>query len=264
MSGLITRMRAATAAAIVTMLAAGAWSLMQSPAVASTASIGINIPSAGTAFTASPSGTLINVSRLAPGVSANGVMGVRNGSSNPAALSVQFVDVHSSENGCVHPELAMPGGCDPDGPGQLPDALTFSLGTSSSRDGAYNTVWTGSAAELQSGVRVGDDLTAHGTEWVRLTLGLPGSVGNEVQSDTYGFNVLVTLSDPVAAGVAGSSFGIAGVSTVRGVESLGVGPSSAGGLALTGVPMMLLIGAGLLLVLCGALVAMGFRERRQQ
>jgi hypothetical protein len=228
------------------------------PAAASPS--GIELDVGGSGFTASPTATLIQVTRMAPGSSASGVMGVRNTSGDNTAVSVQFVDVDSSEHGCTHPERAM--GCDPHGAGQLGDALLFTIEVASSKGGPYSTGWTGDAAALQHGISVGAGLAARSTEWLRLTVALPTSVGNEVQSDTFGFNLRVALSGPGAA-VAGASYGIAGVSTVRGVHGLGVGPQSAGGLAFTGLPMLLMIGAGVLLVVCGALVAMAFRERRQ-
>lgn len=240
------------------LLAVGMWALGQWPAAASPA--GIEVDVAGTGFTASPSANLIDVSRLVPGASASGVLGVRNTTSNPVSVTLQFVDVHASENGCTHPERAAADGCHASGPGQLRDALRFTISLGSGRSGPYSATWTGTVAALQRGVGLGGELPADGTQWVRLTAGLPGSTGNEVQSDTFGFDLRVALSGAGAA-TASSGFGVAGVSTVHGM-SLGSGASASGGLSFTGIPTLFMVGAGMLFIVCGALIAMVFRDRR--
>lgn len=216
------------------------------------AGIEINLPAHGTGFTRDPSGSLLDVSRMIPGDSASGVMGVRNGSGDPADLTISSDNVESDENGCEHAELREPGGCSP-GKGQLGEKLLFTLGVATSQTGPYTTAWTGNAAELANGVQVGPKIGGGNALWVRMAAALPVSVGNEVQSDTYGFDLRITLESP--AGTAALAVG--------GLSASAAGPGSGGtGLAFTGTAVAMIGGAGLLLIVAGVLLMLGVRVSR--
>lgn len=252
--------RRAIAFAVVSVCALFAWFSAVPAASADTGpGVAINLPAHGATFSQHPTGSLINELRLYPGSSTSGVMGVRNDSSDTASVTLTSNNIVSSENGCVHPELAAPGGCHP-GPGQLGDALRFTVATSPSQHGTYVTTWTGSAAGLASGVPISGDLAAHGTVWVSLTASLPWAAGNEVQTDTYGFDLRVDVQGP---GGAAAGLGVAGLSVHAGG---GGGHSGSGfdGLALTGVAIGVLGAAGLLFFLAGVLIWLGARDRRIQ
>jgi len=238
-------------------LGATLWFGAVAPASADTGSgLKIDLPASGGGFTTNPTGHLIDELRLAPGLSTSGIMGVLNSSTAAAAMTVSMNDVVSSENGCTHPELAEPGGCSA-GPGQLAGELVFDIAVSDSQSGTYTSAWTGSAAQLESGVRVTDGIAAGSAEWVRLSVALPTTAGNEVQSDTFGFGLRVTLESNGSS----TSAGVGGVTAARGGGDAALGSSAAGGLAFTGVPAMLMIAAGLLLVVSGVLLIVGIRTR---
>jgi hypothetical protein len=241
-------------ASIVAMLC---W--VAAPASAASGGVEIALPAHQFGFSINPSGSLIDAPRIAPGFSSDGVMGVRNGSDAAADLSIAMVGVTSDENGCTHPEAAQ--GCAP-GKGQLGAELVFALAVSGAQSATFDPVWTGSAADLQHGVHVANDIGSGAVRWVRLTVSLPMSSGNETQSDTFGFGLRVTLDGPGAS----ASAGVAGVSTSRdGLGGHGGHEAASAGvdaLALTGVPGAMLVGAGLLLLVSGALLVIGFRSRR--
>lgn len=218
----------------------------------------IDLPASGGGFTASPTGQLIDELKLAPGFSTSGIMGVLNSSTAAAAMTVSMNNVVSSENGCTHPELAEPGGCSA-GPGQLAGELVFAIAVSDSQGGTYTAAWTGSAAQLQSGVHVTDGIAAGSAEWVRLSVDLPMAAGNEVQSDTFGFGLRVTLESNGSS----TSAGVGGVTAARGGGTAALSSGSSG-LAFTGVPAVLMSAAGLLLVLSGVLLIVGVRTAREE
>jgi hypothetical protein len=246
------------------------WVLVPGGAASAAApTVWINLPAQGAGFTTTPSTPLLDMTRLAPGLTTTGDMGVRNGSTGTVDLALQFVNVTSDENGCTHAELAMPGGCSA-GPGQLADKLVFSVDVADSQNGTYVPQWTGSAAGLEGGVQVATGITSGTEKWLRLSAGLPMSVGNEVQSDTFGFDLKVVLSGPgggLGVDAASDSQGSAVVSGGGLSGGYGVGALSASrgsGLSSTGVPTALLLSAGLLLILSGALLVSGVRQSRRR
>lgn len=200
----------------------------------------IDLPAHGRGFTANPASGVLEVRHLVPGGSATGIMGARNGSGAAATITVRADHVVSDENGCTHAERAEPARCSA-GAGQLAGCLVFHVSVSSTRYGAYTQQWTGPGTELARPVLVTRRLAREGTVWMRITVSLPESVGNEVQSDTFGFGLLVTLQ----GGGAPVSTGVDGVSTASSGHS---------GLAVTGIGLTLFAGAGLLLIAIGLLM----------
>jgi hypothetical protein len=247
-------MRRAMGVALVAAIGVTVWAASGDAAAASAShGVEVSLPAHDTGFTAHPTASLLDVTRMAPGASAHGIMGVRNKTGGVAALTLSVDDVVSSENGCAPAELVFSAGCSADGPGQLRDELVFRLDTAARQHGRYVPRWTGSAADLGHAVDVSSRLAASGTEWVRLSVTLPESAGNQVESDTFGFNLLVVLQ--------GGS-GTAGVSVPgSGTEGAQSGP---GGLSDTGVTIRLLVLIAESLATAGLWLSVVGRRRRDQ
>ncbi len=212
----------------------------------------------GAGFTVSPHGALIDTDRLAPGRAAAGTMGIRNGSSDPADLSLQVTDVTDRENGCTAAEKLVDRTCGV-GVGEIGRDLIFGLATSNTRTGTYWPSWSGTAAQLKRGVLVTQAIAPGTAQWVRMTVALPMSSGNVTQTDTFGFAVRVMLQ---------TSFGVEGIQVGGGAvspDSHSVMTQGYLGLPFTGVQGVLLTGIGAFLVACGLLfVVLGSVRRRSK
>lgn len=204
----------------------------------------ISLP--GKSFTARPSGSLFQVGGLAPGTSTSALLGVRSGFGGDTTLRLRLLDVHNDDNGCTAAEARIDHSCGVGG-GDLGTAVVFTLATSKSRSGTFATAWTGTVAQLQQGVATDVVLRAHAQRWLRVTAALPAAVGNEVQSDTFGFRLRVELE--AASGVAGVSVG---PRTSHGASGHGVDS-----LAYTGASVALLTLGGALLLVAGLLIWRG-------
>jgi hypothetical protein len=254
---------------------------------------GIEISIGGAPFTSTPSTSLMTLSNVAPGTTEARVMGVRNTTSVPGSISMKFIGVTSSENGCTAAESAMPGGCDPGGNGQLAQNLTFMVARGTAQGGPFTPVWVGPATDAGTvTVPIDPDLAGGGgTDWVQITAALPVWTGNEVQSDTFGFGLAVVITSiptplavpPTAPSTTSSSVSapsgsnsVGGVSASRtdadGDSTATVPPPSQGAngqstghhsLASTGIDVALLTMIGLLLIFSGALLALKARSARQ-
>ena len=177
-------------------------------------------------------------------------MGVRNGSGAATTLTITADHVVSDENGCTNAERLEPGGCRA-GPGQLAKRLVFHVAVAATEHGRYTPRWSGTGAQLSGSTLVVDRLARAGTVWVTVAVSLPRSVGNEVQSDTFGFGLLVTLEG-------------GGVSASAGVDGVSASTSGHGGLAVTGTGLGLIVTGGLLLLATGYLVLDSARPRRRR
>lgn len=275
----------AVAALIAGVLLAGAtcFGIAATPAAAAPAGLELDVNGSG--FTAAPTTPLLGVSGLVPGSVASGVLGIRNDTADPGSVTIRIVSPASSENGCTPAELALDPGCDPTGAGQLPDHLLFGLAASPDGGKTYDPpLWTGTVAQLESGVEAIASLGGGGVEWLQVSAALPIATGNETQSDTFAFGLAVTLAGAGGGGPiippsglptvpTGSGAGVGGVSTGRSAPPTtstvtvppghGVGGQSSGeGLASTGIPVLALITAGVLLLASGGLLAVTVRLRR--
>ena len=200
----------------------------------------------GAGFTIHPQGTLIDTTRLAPGRTATGTMGVRNGSADPADLRLKIIDVTDLDNSCTRAESVVDPACG-SGVGQIGSELVFTVALADSHAGRFAETWSGTATQLERGIAVTQGIAAHAARWVRLSVALPMSSGNETETDTFGFAVRVMLQ--TSFGVEGIQIGGGGVST----DSQGVTTQGFLGLPFTGVQAVVLIGAGAFLVACGLL-----------
>jgi hypothetical protein len=274
-------------------LCAGLFAFVAVPPAAAVGGVEVSI--GGDPFTAAPSKSLMTLDDLAPGSLESAVMGIRNTTSATGSITFKFVDATSSENGCTPAELALDPSCDPNGPGQLPTALTFEIARSASQAGPFAPVWIGTVGTLEGpGVTVDKSLAAYnpangdGTEWMQLTVSLPLWAGNELQSDTFSFGASVELTTVVApliippptsssassssvpptSSSAGGGGAVGGVSTSAsppGGGSQGISGQSTGqhSLASTGLDIALLTMIGITLIFCGALFLLRFRTSRQ-
>lgn len=277
------RLLRGAAIAVAAALCGGTLSLaVIEPAYASPGGVELEINGTdpgNAAFTASPSSPMLNVSGLVPGSTTSGVAGVWNTTSDPASITLQMIDPIS-----ISPPA-----------GKLADELVFSIAVSSNgTTDPYSTVWSGSAADLQSGVEAIAALPGNGKEWLRLSALLPLASGNETQGNSYTFGLAVVLTGPDQGGpiiplassappsttsssatVPSGSDSVGGVSTSRSAPSggstatipppsSGVGGQSSGhSLASTGVDVTLLTLIGVLLILSGFLLLQRRRGARE-
>lgn len=234
--------------------------LLAAPTAAGAAVNGLELDVNGTGFTAMPTTSLLNASNLLPGSAVSGTVGVRNQTTGAGSITVKFTDVTSSENGCTPSESAMPGGCDPTGPGQLGEELVFSLARASGASGSYTGIWSGSASQLVAGVPVDSSLSGGGSTWLRLTAELPRAAGNSTQSDVYTFGLAVVFTASIP------SSEIKGIAITHGPNgSIAVVPPpllTFSGLGFTGVSAGLLVAIALLLLASGALLVLRARDVR--
>jgi hypothetical protein len=196
----------------------------------------------GGPFTSAPAGPLLDVDSLVPGGSTSQVLGVRSASTGAGELELRFLAVHDDDNGCTSPEAVVDTSCGTGG-GELGTALRFALAVADAPDGTYVRTWSGTAAQLERGIDAHTVVTRGADRWVRLSATLPGSTGDEVQSDTFGFRLRVELA-------ASQAF-----------EAVTIGPAGSGGstsgggpLALTGTAGVLLLAGAVLLLLAGGMV----------
>jgi hypothetical protein len=265
---------------------------------AANAAPGVELSINGAAFTTSPGAPLLTLNNLAPGQSSTGTIGVRNGYGDGGDLALQTVDVHNLENGCNHPELLAgdttcgnPG----DGDGELGDAFTLTVQFGDSIAGPWGApVFTGTVNALKAVAHLGVTVPGGADRYLLVTATLPAPTGNQVQTDSISFDLRVNLSTNAGGGggvvpggggtpggggnnpggntpggdTTGGNTGGAGVGGVAvgpgNGGSGGHGPSSSGtgGLAITGVPVLMWGAAGVLLLCCGLLLVSFARDRR--
>jgi hypothetical protein len=212
----------------------------------------VELSVAGAAFSGEPNGPLMDTHALAPGVSISADLGVRSGFDGATAVSLQLVGVRNDDNGCTRPETRVDTTCGR-GQGDLEQALTMTVAAADARAGDYQQVWSGSAEQLAHITTIGLSVPKRADRWLRITATVPATVGNIVQSDTFGFGLRVTL-----AGSGGSSSsGVAGAHTSR-------TPSGHGtqGLAATGFELVLFLIGAALLIASGTALLGGTRRRR--
>lgn len=198
----------------------------------------------GGGFTSDPRGTVLDTSRLAPGLTSSGTFGVRSGFAGTSDLQLKFVGV-SAHNGCapIHDAGQF---CD-QGSGDLENELVFDVAVGDARRGPYASTWSGHAADLEHGVVLHGSVQSTQPRWVRLSATLPASAGNETQNDRFAFALQVTLA---------SSAGTDAITVTKDPSTI-----ERIGLAATGASVALLSIAALLLVACGILALVAGRSR---
>ncbi len=238
--------------------------------------VSISIVGGDQGFTTHPAGALVDTKGLVPGRSVSGTMGVRSDFAESSELRIQLVEVADDDNGCAPAEAAVDRTCGRD-QGELGAALVCTLDVATSEDGTYRPTWTGSATQLAQGVPAAEGIAAGETRWVRLTVNLPFSSGNETQTDTYGFGVQVIVQTTSgtggveigggngSAGGPGGGAGNGSAGSARGGSGNGVAGASGNqtGLAFTGTQIVLLISTGALLIAGGLVLVAGARIRRR-
>jgi hypothetical protein len=247
-------LRRVTALAAASLLAVAAFSASVPAAAADSHRLLVDI-SDGHGFTAHPHGPLLDMNRLAPGLSTGATMGVRNASKERARLTLSVDDVVDDDNGCNRPEGRVDRGCGA-GEGELGDQLVIDVASSTSKHGRFAPVWRGLLAQMTKGVRAGGRMSPSGTRWLRITATLPSGSGNETQTDRVGFDLRVTLSmatDAETVDVQGTKVGhhSSGPGAVLG---------GLGNLAPTGALLLLPLLVGLFLVAGGLALRPASRE----
>jgi LPXTG-motif cell wall-anchored protein len=210
----------------------------------------VDLPGDDIGFTASPRGALLDFDRLSPGGSTQGTFAVRNDAPNSGKLSIALRDVHDDDNGCRPSEALVDHGCG-DGQGELGSQTVLTVAASDNVGGPFRAVWTGSPRSLAQTRATVRTLPASATTWLRLTIALPASSGDETQTDELHFGVVLTLT---------GEFGR--VSTVIEQPPAGLGGLPFGRLPVTGAPLVAIMVLGGGLIVAGGGVLGPFRRRR--
>jgi hypothetical protein len=189
--------------------------------------------------------------RLMPGSEADPEFLVRNDSGTTTSLRVQVTGVAEDDNGCVRPEVQESDVTCGEGGGELGGWLELRILRAD--DAGEHELWSGSLDQLEAGADLLDDVTAGDSPRIRVQIALPRAATND------------TMSDRVRFGLRWTYTGVAGQTTVLGVEQSSGAATGAhpGVLAATGTAVsaaMLAIVAALLLS-GGVLTAGGRRPR---
>lgn len=197
---------------------------------------------------------LFSLGQIIPGWQQVRTFEVRNDGTSPTEVALESTDVTERENGCIHGEAQVDQTCG-SGQGELGHALQFSVSVGS----ATTPSWTGTLYDLETPVVLSPALPTSGTETVHISADLPFTTGDEVETDTVGFDFRIDAEqDPTQ--VLGETVhrGNSGTVVMSGAE-----PQSPGQLAMTGIDLLAEIAAGLCLLSAGfALVVFGRSRRR--
>jgi hypothetical protein len=212
----------------------------------------------------------LDVDDLAPGSVRTRDLVVWNRTDRPADLRLLVTDLVDDENGCIRPELRVPGEeCDVDG-GELSSWLTLDLVAPDVGASGQRTL-----ADLAADPAGLTPMTVGAGEQLPLTLrlGFLEESGNDTMTDQVGFDLRLDAAMAAAPPeVLGEEERLGG-STLAGprIAAAGIGFGDSGGLGravalpLTGatLPLWVVLLDLLVLVAGGALVVLGRRARRR-
>jgi hypothetical protein len=209
--------------------------------------------------------TPLSVDQLVPGDTVVQRFQVHLTSGHSGIPAVGFQTIRDLERGCAHPEIAAGdttcGSGDDQGElsAELLAGVTWQPATADGCDATAATNPTASLRSLQDQVLAGDQaVTSQGPDTcVTLTLSLPASADNLVQSDATSFDLRVGVSD-APAGTDGFTGGGGSL------HAPGAGPEALGGgtLPMTGLPLQALALLAAVLVQLGLLALRLGRPRR--
>jgi hypothetical protein len=244
--------RAALALSGALALTLPAVSAGAAPSTASTGQVSVNT---GSGWTHDPTTPLFDFTHIVPGWTGTATLGVRNDSTGTTSLSLKATNVVDNENGCNHPESAVDTTCTGDDTGELSREVTFAL-FDDHGSGTYDATpsWTGSIRDLEQPGALGT-IAAGATRRVRIVADLPRAAGNDTQSDTVSFDLLVRLDGTATVAVEGTK-------TVKS-SGPGIVQSAIDKLPFTGTPAERLVALALSLLLAGAALTMGARHWRR-
>jgi hypothetical protein len=208
----------------------------------------------GGSFDTHPAGPLLDTSGLAPGVRVTNTLGVRSRFDVATKVSLQLVNVRDDDNGCVPPEARVDSTCGT-GNGDLGRVLIVSVDEATAQHGTYHQVWQGNALRLINTIGLPVQVPGGADRWLRFSAAVPSTVGNVVESDTFGFGLHIVLA----------GHGQHGGSGVGGKHTGGHHHGSSGGhggLAATGFELVLFVVGGLLLIAAGAVLWSAGRQER--
>lgn len=212
---------------------------------------GVMVSVNGAPFTASSSRPLFDTAQLAPGMTAEATLGVRNGLHEPARLRLRVHDLRDDDNGCAGPERRVDTTCGP-GAGELGGALQVRVLVT--RGDTTGVAWHGTLRDLVRGIDTGVVVRADGQGRIRMTARVPSAAGAAVESDTVGFGLRVVLQ-----GAAGSARAEVGDESAQRPDD----SASGSPLAITGLPAALLALAAVLLIGSGVVASVAARRRAQ-
>jgi hypothetical protein len=149
-------------------------------------------------------GPLVDLSRLAPGMTRQSRFSASNTSGDDAALALRVVDLREDDNGCNRAETRHGDNSCGQGGGELGRDLTVAvvpLGVDGSPSG--EAVFSGSVRNLVTWTVAAQRLAAGTERSFRLDWELPISSPNDTQTDTVAFDFEFVLEQEVGGGVGG-------------------------------------------------------------
>ena len=222
------------------------------PAAPNTGQLSVNT---GSGWTHDPTDPLFDITRIAPGWTETKTFDVRNDSPASAAISLHSANVDDEENGCNHPESFIDTTCSGPNAGELGGEIILSLYAGSGSGGTFDATpsWTGSIRALQLATGLGP-LAAGATRAYKIVAELPYSSGNETQTDSVSFDLVV--------GLDGATVAVEGTKTTRPPTSNPI-TRAIDQLPFTGTPAQRLVAAALSMLLGGTVLVLLFRRRRK-
>ena len=219
------------------------------PAAPNTGQLSVNT---GSGWTHAPTDPLFDITKIAPGWTETKTLDVRNDSPASAAISLHSANIDDEENGCNHPESFVDTTCSGANAGELGGEIILSLYTGSGSGGTFDATpsWTGSIRALQQTTGLGQ-LTAGASRAYKIVAELPYSSGNDTQTDSVSFDLVVGLDGAQVAVEATKTTRPPSNPIARAIDQL----------PFTGTHAQRLVAAGLTMLLIGTVLVLLYRRR---
>ena len=217
---------------------------------------GIVSVNTGSGWTTDPADPLFDFSRIVPGWTAAKTLGIRNDSDSSAALTFKATNVVDNENGCNRPESRVDTTCTGDNAGELGAEIILSVYGDADNDGVSDSApsWTGSIRDLEQAGAFGE-LRAGATRSYKFVACLPSESGDETQTDSVSFDLVV--------GLDGATVAVEGTKTTRPPTSNPI-TRAIDQLPFTGTPAQRLVAAALTMLLIGTVLVLLLRRPRKR
>ncbi len=138
-----------------------------------------------------------SVSNVAPGYSDNSnIIAVKNdGTIDGSSLILSFPNLDEYENGCNEPEQVADGTCDDPGKGdgELGANTDVTIEEVDSDGNNISDIWSGKLSALASAGQNLGALDAGATRYFKISISVPSSVGNVIQSDSVETDIQLLL-----------------------------------------------------------------------
>jgi len=239
--------------AISLMLAAASASLLGlvSPAVAAASPNHFSI-NTGKGWSAQPTGPLFDFVGLGPGWTSTSALAVRNDSDEASALTFRASDIVDDENGCNRPESLVDMTCSGNDAGELGREMVFTV---YSQGNPQVPMWRGNLYDLTAGAKLDSSVAPNQIDSFSIVAELPYSSGNETQTDSVSFDLVV--------GLDGATVAVEGTKTTRPPTSNPV-TRAIDQLPFTGTPAQRLVAAALTMLLIGTVLVLLLRRPRMR